>query len=187
MTEARERIDVAVGGAEVSVRRGEAAWRIVDPGVFGDAGEGLRRAWRGLRSGRLPPALVTESASLCAVQALLVEAESAGRPVDRSSLLLWLVTESGSEDADRAFWESAVEAGGAVASPLGFAATLPSAIAGEVTRVLGLTGPAVVVVEPGARPPLAAFASLGCTDLIELTLPREGDVSVRGALTSIRG
>jgi 3-oxoacyl-(acyl-carrier-protein) synthase len=83
----------------------------------------------------------TREAVLAAAAAL----EKAGNP---KRVFLWVATEVGSREADIAFWKSAKDEGGLLASPATFAATLPSALAGDVARILGLSGPAMVTVGP---------------------------------------
>jgi len=93
----------------------------------------------------------TRSAVLAAAAAL----EKAGNP---KRVFLWVATEVGSREADIAFWKTARDDGGLLASPATFAATLPSALAGDVARILGLQGPALVTIGPltegeaGVRP-----------------------------------
>ncbi len=71
--------------------------------------------------------------------------------------VLVVEVEDGSAARDRAYWATARGRGGADASPTLFAATLPSAVAGEIAMTFGLRGPCVVLagtadpdVPPGA-------------------------------------
>ncbi len=95
-------------------------------------------------------------------------------------VLLWAATARGSEEEDAFFWETTLVADGALASPALFAATLPSAIPGEVARVLGLAGPAVVEAGRSAEeslpggPVLEALA--GSAELVLHLVLRAGPV-----------
>jgi 3-oxoacyl-(acyl-carrier-protein) synthase len=93
-------------------------------------------------------------------------------------VFLWVATENGSAEADAAFWETARDEGGLLASPALFAATLPSSLAGEVARVLGLAGPAMVTAGAagGELEAEALEAAAGTADLLLLLVVRGGAV-----------
>ncbi len=74
---------------------------------------------------------------------------------------LFVAVAEGSEAADRAFWETARRRGGLEASPVLFAATLPSAVAGELAITFGLRGPCVVLAEAFDGPPSASAGVCG--------------------------
>jgi hypothetical protein len=97
----------------------------------------------------------------------------AGVPIFEGSPLLWVATEEGSRAVDEAFWRTAAGDGGAYASPMLFASTLPSAVAAEVTRVFRMRGPVVVVAGAGSapsRPPAGLAALLGAQHVLALVL-----------------
>jgi hypothetical protein len=96
----------------------------------------------GARNPRLPRLDRTTLAAL--VAAHLAQSEG-GVPA-----ALLLVAEDGSAAADRAYWATARERGGVEASPTLFAATLPSAVAGELAMTFALRGPCLVVAGRGA-------------------------------------
>lgn len=154
----------------------------VEAGRF-SPGEAQRRFRGARRPGfhRMGPRTV---AAVLAASGALEEAGFAGIPEEGTDrVFLWVATDRGSEDADGAFWETAREEGGSLASPALFADTLPSALAGEVARALGLTGPAMVTAGRGAVEGAAAArdlaGSMGSAEVLLLLLDRgSGDPAI---------
>ncbi|MCE9634216.1 MAG: hypothetical protein K8T90_00795 [Planctomycetes bacterium] len=110
---------------------------------------------------------------------MLVGADAA---VAAGRVLLRVHAVHGSEDADRAFWRTADPVGGGLASPQRFAATLPSAVAGDVALVLGLRGPAFVTTGPSARGRGAPWAPRGFIALADVLLDLTVDATTSRAL-----
>ena len=112
----------------------------------------------GARNQRLPRLDRPALSALVAAQLVMEDGAAPGALV--------VAVEDGSAAADRAYWATARERGGAEASPTRFAATLPSAVAGELAMTFALRGPCIVVAGAGAfDAPLlraAGAASGGC-------------------------
>jgi hypothetical protein len=94
--------------------------------------------------------------TVAALVAVRIALQDGARPVS-----LVVVAQDGSLDADRSFWQTARDAGGAYASPMLFPATLPSSAAGEIARAFDVRGPCVVlagdaevIAVPGGGPRL---------------------------------
>jgi hypothetical protein len=100
------------------------------------------RAFVGARNERLPRLGRSTLSALVAVHLVL---EGGGAPA-----ALIVSVDDGSAAADRAFWATAGDRGGAGASPTLFAATLPSAVAGELAATFAFRGPCIVVAGAGA-------------------------------------
>ncbi len=127
--------------------------------IPGERGGAIRRMHRRDRAAALAAAVALERSGLDAIP-----------PGGTDRVFLWVATERGSEEADAAFWGTARDEGGLLASPALFAATLPSSLAGEVARVLGLAGPAMVTAGvPGRGLEAEALeAAVGTADLLLL-------------------
>lgn len=116
--------------------------------------EAAVRAFVGDRNPRLPR---LDRRTLCALVAAHLVLERGAE-----SAALVVAVEEGSAAADRAYWSTARERDGADASPSLFAATLPSAVAGELAMTFELRGPCVVFAGGGAfEAPLGRFAGGG--------------------------
>ncbi len=156
------------------------------------AGEAPRR----FHGARRPPFHRMGPRTLAAVLAASGALEAAGCtgiPEEGTErVFLWVATDRGSEDADGAYWETARDEGGCLASPALFADTLPSALAGEVARALGLTGPALVTAGTGAVEAAAASArdlaeSMGTAGILLLLLDRgRGDSAIEALAFPLR-
>jgi hypothetical protein len=97
---------------------------------------------------------------------------------------LLVLAHEGSASADRAFWRTARDSGGAGASPQLFAATLPSAVAGELAMTFGLRGPCIVLAAPTAteaRRNLAPIVAAGPCLVVEI---RGWDADGRGEVAA---
>jgi len=122
-------------------------------GRFADAADPLAAAataFVGAKSPRLPR---LDRPTLAALVAAHLALEGAAAPAS-----LVVAVEEGSAAADRAFWATARGKGGVEASPMLFAATLPSAVAGELAMTFALRGPCVVVAGPASGGAASALA-----------------------------
>lgn len=137
MSAPRINVRCLVVGRAVRVRVGSARWTSVEEPTL-PAGtprlDGISRA-----------------AAVAAHVALTAAVSALGKRPPDDRILLWATMPDGSAAADRSYWETAADAGGALASPQRFVATLPSSVAGDVALTLGLHGPCVVI--PGIAPP----------------------------------
>lgn len=112
---------------------------------FAESGDPLvecARAFVAARNPRLPRLDRATLSALVAVHLLLEDGADPGA--------LFVAADDGCAAADRAYWTAARSRGGADASPLLFASTLPSAVAGEIAMTFALRGPCVVVAGAGA-------------------------------------
>jgi hypothetical protein len=101
------------------------------------------RAFVGARNPRLPRLSRASTAALVAAHLAL---DGALAPH-----MLVVAVADGAADADRAYWKTARPREGREASPILFAATLPSAVAGELAMTFGLGGPCLVFAGRDAR------------------------------------
>lgn len=140
-------------------------------------------------SARLPDAAAerlrrADAPTRCAVAAVHAALAAAcdGARVPGERVVLWVSLVGGCEAADRAFWATACDSGGAFASPQAFAATLPSALAGDVALILALRGPVVVATSrTEAGVPDAAFAlAAGSADVVVHVTVRDAGEEASG-------
>jgi 3-oxoacyl-(acyl-carrier-protein) synthase len=163
-----------VSGDVVRVRTGRGGWHALRaPGAgrraaCATAADVARVSGLGDRLVRLD---ATSRAAVIAAHVALSAATAALRvapPADR--VFLWVTMPDGSAAADRDYWVTACDSGGAHASPQRFVATLPSAVAGDLTIALGLRGPAIVTAgaeaPPDGVPPAALDVATGVADLL---------------------
>lgn len=131
---------VVVTSNGFSVDGAAAGW-----GPFAHEPDPLAAAARALVGKRCPRMPRLDRPTLAA----LVAAHRATEGGPRAVTML-VAVEEGSSMADRAYWLTARDRGGLDASPLAFAATLPSAVAGELAMTFGLDGPSLVLAGAGA-------------------------------------
>ncbi len=143
-----------------------------------DAGFASRVSRTGVR-GRLG-AVVAEAA---------LRAAALGSP--DGTVFLVVAMERGSERDDRAYWRTVTAHGDALASPAGFTATLPSAIAGEIAAAHRLTGPCLVFSGDVAdalsmSADIAASPSAGVRHVLLVAIRGDDDAEVRARAILIR-
>jgi hypothetical protein len=114
-------------------------------GRFAGAADPLAASATALLGALNPRLARLDRATLSALVAASLLLERGAHPA-----ALFVAVEDGSASADRAFWATARIRGGADASPTLFAATLPSAVAGELAMTFGLRGPCVVTSGSGS-------------------------------------
>jgi len=141
-----------VTGDGFSVNGAAPSW-----GRFAAAEDPLVAAVRSFVGDRNPRLPRLDRQTLCALVAAHLVLDGGA-----ASAELVVAVEEGSAAADRAYWATARERDGADASPTLFAATLPSAVAGELAMTFELRGPCVVFAGGGAfEAPRGRFAGGG--------------------------
>lgn len=156
-------------------RRDAAAIRALPPGATS------RLSRTGLR-GRF--------GALAAAEAL---SHSGAGPAGVAAAAVFLVVsmERGSECDDRSYWATVTDHGAALASPAGFATTLPSTVAGEIASAQQLTGPCLVFTG-GAAGAIATAALVaddaptGVTHVLLVVIRGEGDADARARAVLLR-
>lgn len=122
---------------------------------------------------------VARAAVVAARTVLALGGADAAIAADR--VLLHVHVIDGSAEADRDYWRTADPANGGLASPQRFAATLPSAVAGDVALVLGLRGPAFVTTSRGTFRTGSPRAPSGFRRLADVLLDVTVDTARRHA------
>jgi hypothetical protein len=135
---------------------GPAGW-----GSHSGARDPLVAAVVGRLGARNPRLARLERRGLAALLATDLVLAAAPPGLDPGELEVTVVLGDGEPGADVDFWRTACAHGGAHASPMLFASTLPSAVGGELAMTFGLTGPVLVVVADGDAAGLGGAGGLG--------------------------